>query len=263
MPTTYAHYRFGRDVYRQLPLSLQESVDQYTGLYNTGVHGPDLLFYYKALTKNPVSQTGAAIHQKAGHCFFEPAALQVKAMADPEPAMVYLFGFICHFTLDSICHPYIEQMVRTSKLSHSAIEAELDRFFLEKDGYPPLSYRPVSHLTPCIFHARIIAPFFPGIGVRKILTCMESQRFYLSLLVVPGPVRNKLARKIAGFKSKSIADMIMPYKKIPECIPMNLHMEGLYSQAVSTAADLIQNYVAYTAGKASLDIRFNHTFGEF
>lgn len=263
MPTTYTHYRFGRDVCRQLPLSVQEAIDEYQGLYDLGVHGPDLLFYYKALTKNPVNRTGSDIHAKAGYLFFEPAARQVKAMADPEPAMVYLYGFLCHFTLDSFCHPYIEQMSRSQGITHSAIEAELDRFFLEKDGYSPLSYRPIKHLVPCIFHARVVAPFFPGIGVRKILTCMKSQPFYLSLLVVPGPARNKLARRIAGLKSKSLADMIMPYEKIPACIPMNLHMETLYGQAVSAAVELIQNYMAYLDGNAPLDQRFHHTFGEY
>lgn len=263
MPTTYTHYRFGKDVYQRLPLPVQEDIDQFRGLYDVGVHGPDLLFYYKALTKNPVSRTGSAIHQKAGRLFFEPAALQVKAMADPVPAMVYLYGFLCHFTLDSICHPYIEQMVRSQGISHSAIEAELDRFFLEKDGYSPLSYRPIEHLLPCIFHARVIAPFFPGIGVRKILTCMKSQRFYLSLLVVPGPARNRLVRRIAGLKSKSIADMIMPYERLTACIPMNLHMEALYQQAADTAVELIENYMACLNGNASLDGRFDHTFGEY
>ncbi len=263
MPTTYTHYRFGKDVYRQLPLSVQEAIDQYRGLYDIGVHGPDLLFYYKALTQNPINQTGAAIHKRAGSCFFEQAALQVKKMADPMPAMVYLYGFLCHFTLDSFCHPYIEQMVRKQGISHSAIEAELDRYFLEKDGYAPLSYRPIHHLIPCIFHARVIAPFFPGIGVKKIRICIESQRFYCSLLVVPGPVRNRLIRKLASLKSKNVADMIMPYEKISQCVPMNLHMETLYGQAVSAGGKLIENYISYIEGNAPLDLRFHHTFGEF
>ena len=45
MPTTYTHYRFGKDVYKQLDISAQEMVDSFRGLYDNGLHGPDLLFY--------------------------------------------------------------------------------------------------------------------------------------------------------------------------------------------------------------------------
>ena len=61
MPTTYTHYRFGKDVYKQLDISAQEMVDSFRGLYDIGLHGPDLLFYYQALSKNPVNQTGFAM----------------------------------------------------------------------------------------------------------------------------------------------------------------------------------------------------------
>lgn len=262
MPTTYTHYRFGNDVYKQLPLAIQESIDLYRGLYNIGIHGPDLLFYYKALTRNSINQKGYSIHEKAGHCFFMPAALKVKNLADPGPYMAYLYGFLCHFALDSICHPYIQQMVHKTGISHSAIEAELDRYFLEKDGYSPLSYRPINHLVPCIFHARVIQRFFPGVEVKTIESCINSQRFYCSLLVVPGPLKNRLVRRIARLKSESIADMIMPYEKIPECVPMCLHMESLYHQRITDATEMILNYLDYVNGYAPLDKRLNHTFGE-
>lgn len=263
MPTTYTHYRFGADVYRQLPPVVQQSIDPYRGLYDIGIHGPDLLFYYKALTKNPINQTGYSIHEKPGYAFFAPAASVIKNMADPEPALAYVYGFLCHFALDSICHPYIERMVRKTGISHGAMEAELDRYFLEKDGHPPLSYRPIHHLIPCIFYARVIERFFPGIGVKSILACIKSQRFYLSLLVVPGPLRNQLVRRVARLKSKGISDMIMPYKKIPECVPMCLHMEALYRKQVADALEMILGYSEYLYGNAPLDQRLNHTFGEF
>ncbi len=66
MPTTYAHYRFGRDVYKQLPDQAQSIIRSHGGLYNIGLHGPDLLFYYKVYQKTPVSQTGFAMHDRPG-----------------------------------------------------------------------------------------------------------------------------------------------------------------------------------------------------
>ena len=52
MPTTYTHYRFGRDVYKRLPVQIQDIIRSHGGLYNLGLHGPDLLFYYKVYQKN-------------------------------------------------------------------------------------------------------------------------------------------------------------------------------------------------------------------
>ena len=69
MPSTYAHRRFGADVLAQLPESLQAKIAPYRELYDMGLHGPDLLFYYKALQSNPVSRLGNAMHEQPGAVF--------------------------------------------------------------------------------------------------------------------------------------------------------------------------------------------------
>ena len=55
MPSTYAHRRFGADVLERLPAELQEKIAPYRELYDIGLHGPDLLFYYHAAKSTPVS----------------------------------------------------------------------------------------------------------------------------------------------------------------------------------------------------------------
>ena len=120
MPTTYAHYRFGRDVYKKLPPQLQAVIRSHGGLYNIGLHGPDLLFYYKAYIKNPVNQTGFAMHSRPGTEFFRQAASVIHTsrlhsrFSGKKPLSfivsskyAYIFGFLCHFALDSRCHPYV------------------------------------------------------------------------------------------------------------------------------------------------------------
>jgi hypothetical protein len=265
MPTTYTHYRFGKDVYKQLDISAQEMVDSFRGLYDIGLHGPDLLFYYQALSKNPVNQTGFAMHQKPGRDFFEYAKSVLKTTTAPKPAMAYLYGFLCHFALDSNCHPYIEQMVRKLHLSHSAIEAELDRFFMEKDGLNPITYRPTAHLNPCTFHARVIAPFFPGIEDKKIRSCIRSIRFYCNRLVIPNPLLRWLTLTILRLtqSSESTQDMIIRYETISECTPVCLHLESLYDKAVTDAVALIENWSSSITSRTPLDKRYDHTFGEF
>ena len=64
MPSTYAHRRFGADVLDHLPAELQEKIAPYRELYDIGLHGPDLLFYYPALKSTPLSSMGYAMHSE-------------------------------------------------------------------------------------------------------------------------------------------------------------------------------------------------------
>ena len=73
MPSTYAHRCFGADVLTQLPEALQKKIEPYRALYDIGLHGPDLLFYYKALQSNQVNRLGNAMHEQPGTVFFERA----------------------------------------------------------------------------------------------------------------------------------------------------------------------------------------------
>ena len=61
MPTTYAHYKFGNEVISALPRPLQSSIENHRELFDIGVHGPDILFYYQPIKKNRVSGQGKCL----------------------------------------------------------------------------------------------------------------------------------------------------------------------------------------------------------
>ena len=42
MPTTYTHYVYGQEVFQMLPTKIQKEIHPFMGLYNIGVHGPDI-----------------------------------------------------------------------------------------------------------------------------------------------------------------------------------------------------------------------------
>lgn len=46
MPSTYAHYRFGEDIKRQLYGREKLIIEKYQDLFEIGLHGPDILFYF-------------------------------------------------------------------------------------------------------------------------------------------------------------------------------------------------------------------------
>ena len=55
MPSTYAHYIFGQQIRGRLSGYERKVIDKYPELFNIGLHGPDILFYYRPLCKNKVN----------------------------------------------------------------------------------------------------------------------------------------------------------------------------------------------------------------
>ncbi|MCI8836803.1 MAG: zinc dependent phospholipase C family protein [Hungatella sp.] len=275
MPTTYAHYRFGRDVYKRLPKQAQDIIRSHGGLYNIGLHGPDLLFYYKVYKKNPVSQTGFAMHELPATEFFEHAAgimqkrylkhaLKTDFSFLTASKYAYLFGFLCHFALDSSCHPYVERMVRETGISHSEIEAELDRDLMIRDGIDPMVCRPTSHLRPKAFYGGIIARFFPGVSPGQIVTAIRSMRFCCNLLAPSGQkLRSVILRFLKGTPlPATVREMIIKEHPNPACAPITRELERRYLSAIDNGAELIVNFMDHVENGTPLDKRLEHTFGE-
>ena len=50
------------------------AVETYQALFNIGLQGPDILFYYDPLRQNPYKAAGAALHDAPAAPFFEAGA---------------------------------------------------------------------------------------------------------------------------------------------------------------------------------------------
>ena len=133
MPTTYTHDVFGKMVYQKLPENLKEIVEEHMNAYRIGQHGPDILFYYHLFHENPVNQKGMAMHEQIAASFFRKCKEYCQETGDEE-ALAYVFGFICHYMLDSTCHPYIAKYMEKTGARHDEIETELDRYLMERSG---------------------------------------------------------------------------------------------------------------------------------
>lgn len=59
-----------------------------------------------------MSALGNAMHEQPGAVFFERARGVVNKAKNRDAALAYALGFLCHFALDSTCHPRVEQDVR-------------------------------------------------------------------------------------------------------------------------------------------------------
>ena len=255
MPGSYTHYRFGRDVLPLLPVELHARIDSHRSLFDLGLHGPDIFFYYNPLRKNPVNRLGHRMHTESGQAVFRRFA----ALDDGTNAsFAYLAGFLCHFALDSLCHGYVEEMTAMG-MSHTLLEAQLDRAFLLRDGRDPLTADLAAHIRPKSQNVRVISRFFPQLTENHVERTLKDVVFYHKLLLAkqkPKRATLNLVFRVANLQD-GFGAMVMRENEVPACVPMVKHLQELHEEAIPAAVELISRYPELDADRYAFD--FNGT----
>lgn len=265
MPAFYTHAKFGEKVLATLDAELQEAVNKYPELYFIGLQGPDILFYYRGYKSNHVTKTGFGQHDKKGKVFFEPAIDAARKSKNPEASFSYLAGFICHFTLDSQCHPYIDVVERETGLSHAEIECEEDRYLMVNDGKDCLRHLESEKVVDSMENAEIIAQFFPEVSSEEVRKALWYMKFISRLFRAPGKVKRRIvltALKLVG--QEKLSGMIVNYEANDACQESTLRIEELGLEVISLAAELIREMkVTVDSGSEEIVLhpRYEKTFG--
>ena len=76
MPANYAHYRFGKQLLSGMCPNDRRSIQRFRRLYDMGLHGPDIFFYYNPLIKTATGQLGGVFHAQSGQEFFARVCAQ-------------------------------------------------------------------------------------------------------------------------------------------------------------------------------------------
>lgn len=261
MPSTYAHLRLGREVLPRLDDRARSVCEAHEDLYLVGLHGPDILFYYDALHRNPVSGIGFGMHDRPGREFFEHARDAVAETGDAGRA--YAYGFACHFALDSEAHPYIEDYIRDHGVAHTAIEGEFDRMLLEMDGKVPSRSYLAGHISVDDDGCATISRFFQGVTPAQVGKALEDMRKYNRLLVAPGRIKRALIERTLR-KTGNYDDMIgliLRDEPDPRCEESDRELYRIYEGAVGLSAELIGELEGYFDGSVDrLPPRFDRTF---
>ena len=182
MPAIYAHDLFGKKVYEKASAHIQSIIDTYPDCFRIGLQGPDILFFYQPLKKHPINRLGNQLHQQKVSVFLEQVRpiLDEKGLHSPEGA--YILGFICHYMLDSTCHPYIEETIKKTGIGHIEIESEFEKMVMRKDGLDPITYPIGDFVIVSEEASKHIAPFY-GLTTQDIFKALKSMRFYKNILV--------------------------------------------------------------------------------
>lgn len=261
MPATYAHYVFGKKVFAALPREERAWIQKGKDAFLLGLHGPDLLFYYYPVGKNRINQQGVHLHKQLAADFFERGRIQYKRSKDPV-LRAYLYGFICHFILDSECHPYVDCYMEEKRIGHLEIETELDRYLMELDGRDPLEYVPVHHLISRPHTRTVIANMFDRVKPGQIGTSIRLFRTTIAFFVCRNPYKRAALRMLSRItgQDEKLGGLIMDGQVHPRCRESDLFLTDRLTRSVDLAVQEIEKYSRTLDGPGLLSVRLYRNY---
>ena len=261
MPAGYTHAEFGKQVLQNLKPEIQVKINQHIDLYNIGLHGPDILFFYKPLSSNEINRYGYWLHEQSADTFFLAARKIIKMSKDPEAALVYILGFINHFVLDSECHPYINQFVEDSQISHSEVESEIDRSLMVLAGLDPVKTKTTGHLKVKEDYGDVIGPFF-GFDGKTINKSIKTMITIMNLFVIPSSMKRNVIFAIMRLlgRYESLHGLVINYQPNSNCMVCSEENLKRFQRAVPIAVQLITEYVETLSSEDSLDLRYQENY---
>ena len=263
MPAVYAHRRFGEKVLAACQNDVaRTAIESYPDLYNIGLQGPDILFYYDPLRKNPYKAAGDAMHNAPAAPFFQAGAAHVNGRPEGQALLSYLLGFLCHFALDSECHSYVEYEIQRSGHGHIAIETALEGALMEADGVDWKTRNPAGYVVVNETTARTIARVLPA-GPKEVRTCLSNMKLTNRLLMPACGPKNYLTQRVLQLAGQwdTLGGLLIYALDRPAYARSCARLEQLAEGAVPVALELMDSLCDHIAAGAPLSERFNRTYG--
>ena len=262
MPAIYAHERFGKMVYQKMDTRMKQAIKDNKRLFEIGLQGPDFFFFYKFYKKNRVNQIGYDMHEEPVINFLANSLRIVREKGIYSPEAVYIYGFICHFVLDSECHWYVEQQVKETGVGHIEIESELEKVLMKKDKHFLLAY-PIWKIIPTSRKvARRMAKFYPEVTIDELQKALRDMRFCKYMLATPTAGKRQVLdflMHLTGHYDELKGHMLR-VKTNRKCVETVQELLHLYDDALKLAPSLIQDYQASVFEKKEWNPRFNRNF---
>ena len=254
MPAIFTHVQFGKEVVTTLPPALSALVEKHPESFYLGTQGPDVLFYHRPLKSknNSARKLGWSMHAEAAEPFFLNGAkllLEDKANYNSDGTFLpqtaeaaYLLGFLCHFTLDWSCHPFIDEH-SVNGLSHGKIESELDKRQYRKLGKPIRGFNAATLFFPTDESRKASAKIL-GVTEENTLTALKYMRF------INGAFSHKCGF-VHGFyhliltlvgQNKKFGDMFIHKKDDPRFEPLWETLNEKFNEAVPRASGIITDF---------------------
>ncbi|MCR4612198.1 MAG: zinc dependent phospholipase C family protein [Lachnospiraceae bacterium] len=154
MPGFKSHYLFGHNALNTFtPNQHEQFLHRYPQSYNIGLQGPDVFFYYLPAWLFYKHNIGNVIHSNEVHDFFHALIDARNSLLKKEHRLIadaYISGFIAHYTLDCIVHPYIYYRTKNKEHEDDKLYDFGIHVFLETDIDNAL-LRHYTHIKPSEF----------------------------------------------------------------------------------------------------------------
>lgn len=258
MPSSYAHYRFGQLAYPALPPEIRRTVQRFRQLYEVGLHGPDLFFYYQPLFHTKMGELGHTYHAVSGRVFFSDA---VSRLGDnpSEGAVSYLFGVLAHYALDGACHPMIRSIAAEGKIGHTELETEFDRYLLTLDGKEtPHTQNLSRHMKLTWGECVTVSECYPPATSYTIRRCIRLMALVNRVLAMQN---RALLQRIFGLGGKKASQMVMYPRPNHKCSHLDEPLLALSDQALERYIALAQQLAAAIYDHTPLGDDFELSFG--
>ncbi len=143
MPGFATHYLFGVSTVKACNKpATRKLIKQHYHAYSLGLQGPDIFFYYLPVFLRKQDNPGSIAHNHHTKAFLNALADSCELFETKkkkEIALTYYLGFIGHYTLDTICHPYIyykthyDEEDKTYFGRHVYLETDIDARLLQRE----------------------------------------------------------------------------------------------------------------------------------
>ena len=258
MPATYAHYRFGTQVIPKLSKDAQLAVARFRSLYDTGLHGPDIFFHYNIFWHTAAGSLGHSLHMQTGQEFFSRVCKRQR-MHPSEAGMAYLYGFLAHYALDSVCHPFINQIAAEGEIGHVELESEFERFLLDVDHMVPPEKQDMSkYIHVSRSEASTAAYLLSPVTTGQVRRSVRNMSRHLHLLAV---VKPSITDKALSHLGKELRDQQIPPEPNRNCAYLDGDLHRLYQEALELYPTLVAQMEDHIQNRTPLGEEFARTFG--
>ena len=258
MPANYALFRFGGDVVRQLPPELRRSVQRSRRLFDGGLHGRDLFFYYSPAVKTRVGARYDGIGAMTGKDFFEQA-VSVLRKNPSEGATACLYGLLGHYCLSVTLAPLFRQaLAADGRLRAVELEVELDRYLLGLDRkLPAHAYDLSTDLKLTWGECVTLSGFFPGTTPGEIHKAMKKMMYWTRRMAAKNRRFTAFLLKLTrpGFRDQWMADHANH-----KGLHLDQPMLDCYRQAVAAYPEMARQLTEYVQNGTPLGEAFSQTF---
>ena len=228
MPACLTHTYFAKAVAQ----SLGETGLENTPEYIWGAQGPDFLFchrFFPWMKGRSLKGYGNRLHSdvKPSATF---SALREFLSRHPDPGYrAYVFGFVCHYALDSTAHPYVNALAtelaaqrpwETVNTMHGEVEASLDAIILRRETGMLPSQVNVKQMFPKnesaqrriakLYQAVLLSACGEDVPEGELLRATNDAHFVFSLLNDRTGLKRQLFQRVEKGKPSLVTSHIVP-----------------------------------------------------